>query len=110
MGYLKHQLHWSKAAWYCLQGWVTEESLAEALFLNRLDTELSGLGQQHRRLLLDAAAIAAYHAEVAFFFIIQSSKQIIELLNFIGVRFAFDQSFSYRNSYTSLAFPKMDAK
>lgn len=47
---------------------------------------------------------------VVFFFIIQSSKQIIKLLNFIVVRFAFDQSSSYRNSYTSLAFPKMLAK
>jgi hypothetical protein len=64
LGYLKHQLHWSKAAWCCLQGWVTEESLDEARFLKRLDRELPGLGQQHRKLLLDAAAIAAYHAEV----------------------------------------------
>lgn len=64
LGYLKHQLHWSKATWYCLQGWVSEESLAEAPFLNRLDTELPGLGQQHRKSLLDTAAIAAYHAEV----------------------------------------------
>ncbi len=64
LGYLKNQLHWSKAAWYCLQGWVAEESLDEASFLKRLETELPGLGQQHRKLLLDAAAIAAYHAEV----------------------------------------------
>jgi hypothetical protein len=48
----------------CLQGWVAEESLDEASFLKRLDRELPGLGQQHRKLLLDAAAIAAYHAEV----------------------------------------------
>ena len=32
--------------------------------MKRLETELPGLGQQHRKLLLDAAAIAAYHAEV----------------------------------------------
>lgn len=64
LGYLKNQLHWSKAAWDCLQGWVAEESLDEARFLKRLETELPGLGQQHRKLLLDAAAIAAYHAEV----------------------------------------------
>jgi hypothetical protein len=64
LGYLKNQLNWSKAAWDCLQGWVAEENLAEAPFLNRLAAELPGLGQQHRKLLLDAAAIAAYHAEV----------------------------------------------
>jgi hypothetical protein len=64
LGYLLNQLHWSKAAWYCLQGWVAEESMDEVSFLNRLDRELPGLGQQHRKLLLDAAAIAAYHAEV----------------------------------------------
>jgi hypothetical protein len=64
LGYLKNQLHWSKGAWYCLQGWVAEESLDEPSFLKRLDTELHGLGQQHRKVLLDAAAIAAYHAEV----------------------------------------------
>ncbi len=64
LGYLKNQLNWSKATWYRLQGWVAEESLDEATFLKRLETELPGLGQQHRKLLLDAAAIAAYHAEV----------------------------------------------
>ncbi len=62
LGYLK-QLHWSKATWYRLQGWIAEESLDETTFLKRLETELPGLGQQHRKLLLDAAAIAAYHAE-----------------------------------------------
>ena len=61
--YLKSQLHWSKAVWYRLQGWLAEESLDEATFLKRLETELPGLGQQHRKVLLDAAAIAAYHAE-----------------------------------------------
>jgi len=66
LGYLKNQLHWSKAAWYRLQGWVAEESLDEVTFLQRLDTELPGLGQQHRKLLLDAAAIAAYHAETDY--------------------------------------------
>jgi hypothetical protein len=63
LGYLKNQLHWSKAAWHCLQGWVAEESLDEAAFLQRLDRELPGLGQQHRKVLLDAAAVAAYHVE-----------------------------------------------
>jgi hypothetical protein len=63
LGYLKHQLHWSKTAWCRLQGWMAEESLDEVRFLKRLEMELPGLGQQHRKLLLDAAAIAAYHAE-----------------------------------------------
>lgn len=63
LGYLKNQLQWSKATWYRLQGWMAEESLDEATFLQRLEAELPKLGQQHRKLLLDAAAIAAYHAE-----------------------------------------------
>ena len=66
LGYLKNQLHGSKAVWYCLQGWVAEESLDEATFLQRLDTELPRLGQQHRKVLLDAAAVAAYHAEAGY--------------------------------------------
>ena len=35
LGYLKNQLHWSRAVWYRLQGWVAEESLDEATFLKR---------------------------------------------------------------------------
>jgi hypothetical protein len=42
---------------------MVEESLDEATFLKRLETELPGVGQQQRKLLLDAAATAAYHAE-----------------------------------------------
>lgn len=38
----------------------------EPTFLNRLDEQLPGLGKQHRKLLIDAAAIAAYHAETGY--------------------------------------------
>ena len=66
LGYLENQLKWSKAAWGTLQGWVVEQDLDESTFLERLDAELPGLGKQHRKLLIDAAAVAAYHAETGF--------------------------------------------
>ena len=63
LGYLESQLKWSKAVWGTLQSWVAEEDLDEPTFLKRLDAALPGLGKQHRKLLIDAAAVAAYHAE-----------------------------------------------
>jgi hypothetical protein len=66
LGYLKNQLKWSKAVWGTLQSWVAEQDLGESAFLERLDAELPGLGKQHRKLLIDAAAVAAYHAETGF--------------------------------------------
>lgn len=66
LGYMKSQLKWSKVAWGILQGWVAERDLDEEAFLTRLDTELPGLGKQHRKVLIDAAAVAAYHAETGF--------------------------------------------
>lgn len=66
LGYLESQLKWSKAVWGTLQKWVSEQDLDEATFLKRLDAELPSLGQQHRKLLIDAAAVAAYHAESGF--------------------------------------------
>jgi Transposase IS66 family. len=66
LGYLENQLKWSKAVWGTLQSWVAEQDLDEDTFLKRLDTELPGLGKQHRKLLIDAAAVAAYHAETGF--------------------------------------------
>jgi len=67
LAYLQKQsLSWSKTAWSRLQSWKSEESLNEATFLERLERELPGLGAQHRKELLDAAAIAAYHVEVDF--------------------------------------------
>jgi len=66
LGYLENQLKWSKAVWGTLQSWVAEQDLDERTFLERLDAELPGLGKQHRKVLIDAAAVAAYHAEVGF--------------------------------------------
>lgn len=66
LGYLESQLKWSKAVWGTLQRWAAEQDLDEPTFLKRLDAELPGLGKQHRKLLIDAAAVAAYHAETGF--------------------------------------------
>jgi hypothetical protein len=66
LGYLENQLKWSKAVWGTLQSWVAEQDLDEPTFLKRLDAELPGLGKQQRKLLIDAAAVAAYHAETGF--------------------------------------------
>lgn len=66
LGYMESQLKWSKAVWGTLQSWVAEQDLDEPTFLKRLDAELPGLGKQHRKLLMDAAAVAAYHAETGF--------------------------------------------
>ena len=66
LGYMESQLKWSKAVWGTLQSWVAEQDLGESAFLERLDAELPGLGKQHRKLLIDAAAVAAYHAEKGF--------------------------------------------
>lgn len=66
LGYMEGQLKWSKAVWGTLQSWVAERDLDEPTFLKRLDAELPGLGKQHRKVLIDAAAVAAYHAETDF--------------------------------------------
>jgi len=66
LGYLESQLKWSKAIWGRLQSWVSEQDLDEPTFLKRLDAQLPGLGKQHRKLLIDAAALAAYHAETGY--------------------------------------------
>jgi hypothetical protein len=66
LGYLESQLKWSKAIWGRLLSWVREQDLDEPTFQKRLDTQLPGLGKQHRKLLIDAAAIAAYHAETGY--------------------------------------------
>jgi hypothetical protein len=66
LGYMESQLKWSKVVWRTLQSWLAEQDLNEPNFLKRLDAELPGLGKQHRKLLIDAAAVAAYHAETGF--------------------------------------------
>jgi hypothetical protein len=65
LGYLSN-LPWSKAAWRTLQSWCSEQDLDENAFRERLDVELPRLSQQQRKALVDAAAVAAYHAETAF--------------------------------------------
>jgi hypothetical protein len=49
-----------------LLSWVDDKELDEPTFLKRLDAQLPGLGKQHRKLLIDAAAVAAYHAETGY--------------------------------------------
>ena len=56
----------SKAARQTLQTWRSEVDLDEATFQQRLDTWLPKLSVQQRKAILDAAAVAAYHAETDF--------------------------------------------
>lgn len=68
MGYVAN-LNWSKKAWRRLQNWAQEsgeQDLEEETFLAELDATLPKLSAQCRKALIDAAAIAAYHAETAF--------------------------------------------
>jgi hypothetical protein len=68
LGYVAN-LNWSKKAWQRLQAWAEEnggQDLEEASFLAELDATLPKLSTQCRKALMDAAAIAAYHAETAF--------------------------------------------
>jgi len=68
LGYVAN-LNWSKKAWQGLQNWAQEkgeQDLEEANFLAELDATLPKMSAQCRKALIDAAAIAAYHAETAF--------------------------------------------
>lgn len=65
LGYLEN-LVWPKAAWCTLQSWNCEHDLDEETFVNRVDAALPKLSQQQRKALIDAAAVAAYHAETDF--------------------------------------------
>lgn len=56
----------SKAARQTLQTWCSEDDLDEATFQQRLDTWLPKLSVQQRKVIVDAAAVAAYHAESDF--------------------------------------------
>ena len=56
----------SKAARHRLQTWRSEIDLDEVTFQQRLDTWLPKLSLQQRKAILDAAAVAAYHAETDF--------------------------------------------
>ena len=62
IGYLKG-IPWSKAAWRKIRGWKSERDWEETVFLDRLDEGLPGLSKQQRKILIDAAAVTAYHAQ-----------------------------------------------
>jgi len=63
LGYLT-SLSLPKAARQTLLAWCDEQDLDEAAFLNRLKTHLPELGRLQRKAIIDAAAVAAYHAEL----------------------------------------------
>jgi len=68
LGYVGN-LNWSKKAWRGLLNWAQkngEQDLEEGNFLAELDAALPKLSAQCHKALIDAAAIAAYHAETAF--------------------------------------------
>ena len=68
LGYLEN-LPWSKEAWRRLQSWNAkdgEQVLEESAFLERLEAVMPKLSQQLRKALIDAAAVAAYHAETDY--------------------------------------------
>jgi hypothetical protein len=65
LGYLDN-LPWSKAAWRTLESLSSEQDLEENAFLERLEAALPKLSQQQHKALIDAAAVAAYHAETDF--------------------------------------------
>jgi len=49
-----------------VQALPQDQELSEAEFTRRLDEQLPRLGAQHRRRILEAAAVAAYHAQQEF--------------------------------------------
>jgi len=65
ISYVAH-LPLSKLTRQTLQEWTTGKALTEAEFISRLDESLPGLPVQQRKTIIDAAAVAAYHAEVGF--------------------------------------------
>jgi hypothetical protein len=62
IGYLRG-IPWSKTAWRIIQCWKSEQDWEETAFLERLDEGLPGLSKQQRKILIDAAAITAYHVQ-----------------------------------------------
>ncbi len=61
IGYLGG-IKWSKAAWHTVQSWKSEQDWEEAVFLERLEKGLPKLSKQQHKTLVDATAVAAYHA------------------------------------------------
>ena len=62
IGYLR-SIPWSKAVWQKIQSWQSEQDWEEAPFLERLEEDLPRLSHQQHKILIDAAAVAAYHAQ-----------------------------------------------
>jgi hypothetical protein len=62
IGYLRG-MPWSKVAWRKIQSWKSEQDWEEAAFLERLGEGLPRLSNQQRKTMIDAAAVAAYHAQ-----------------------------------------------
>ena len=62
IGYLGG-IKWSKAAWGTIRSWKSEQDWEETAFLERLEEGLPGLSKQQRKTMIDAAAVAAYHAQ-----------------------------------------------
>ncbi|MEE4255260.1 MAG: transposase [Desulfuromusa sp.] len=62
IGYLS-SIPWSKTAWQIIQSWKSEQDWEETAFVERLEEGLPGLSEQQRKTLIDAAAVAAYHAQ-----------------------------------------------
>jgi len=62
IGYLRG-ISWSKVAWRKIQSWKSEQDWEEAAFLERLGEGLPRLSNQQRKTMIDAAAVAAYHAQ-----------------------------------------------
>jgi hypothetical protein len=62
IGYLSG-IFWSKTAWRKIQSWKSEQDWEEVAFLERLGEGLPRLSDQQRKILIDAAAVAAYHAQ-----------------------------------------------
>lgn len=62
LSYLK-DLPLSKITRQTLQNWQAETVLDEAALIMRLDDNLPNLPAQQRKAIIDAAAVAAYHAE-----------------------------------------------
>jgi hypothetical protein len=62
LGYLE-KVQLSKSARQTLQTWCSETEMNETTFQQHLGCLLPNLGEQPRKAITDAAAIAAYHAE-----------------------------------------------
>jgi hypothetical protein len=61
LGYLGG-ISWSKAAWSKIESWKSEQDWEETEFIAQLEEALPGLSEQQRKMIIDAAAVAAYHA------------------------------------------------